>query len=54
VLGQAPRWFRSAQFAKTVNGKVVLICVAKEGPCQGKILSSMVPDAENMTKWGLW
>ncbi|MEV6593563.1 polymorphic toxin-type HINT domain-containing protein [Streptomyces acidicola] len=41
-------------FAKKVDGKVVVIFVAKEGPYQGKILSSMVPGAKNMTKWGLW
>ncbi|MDI5912012.1 polymorphic toxin-type HINT domain-containing protein, partial [Streptomyces sp. 12257] len=41
-------------FAKKVGGKVVVIFVAKEGPYQGKILSSMVPGAKNMTKWGLW
>jgi hypothetical protein len=36
-------------FAKKVNGKVVVIFVAKEGNYQGKM-----PGAKNMTKWGLW
>ncbi|MFF7644197.1 hypothetical protein [Streptomyces canus] len=40
--------------ASLVGGKVVVIFVAEEGPYQGKILSSMVPGAKKMTKWGLW
>ncbi|MFD5404293.1 polymorphic toxin-type HINT domain-containing protein, partial [Streptomyces griseorubiginosus] len=40
-------------FAKKVDGKVVVIFVAKEGQYQGKILSAMVPPAKNLLKWGL-
>ncbi|NEC87904.1 polymorphic toxin-type HINT domain-containing protein, partial [Streptomyces sp. SID12501] len=40
-------------FAKKVNGKVIVIMVAKEGPYQGKIITAMVPGAKNMAKWGL-
>ncbi|MFF0190290.1 polymorphic toxin-type HINT domain-containing protein, partial [Streptomyces sp. NPDC005244] len=41
-------------FAKRINGKVVVVFVAKEGQYAGKILSSVVPGAKNMTKWDLW
>lgn len=33
-------------FARKVNGKVVVVFVAKEGQHAGKILSSMVPGAK--------
>ncbi|MFF3325201.1 Hint domain-containing protein [Streptomyces sp. NPDC002889] len=41
-------------FAAKADGRVVVLFVAKEGPYQGKVLSAMVPGAQNMTKWGLW
>ncbi|MEU5992340.1 hypothetical protein ABZ806_25500 [Spirillospora sp. NPDC047418] len=41
-------------FAGRVDGRVVVLFVAKEGPCQGKVLSSMLPGARNMAKWNLW
>jgi len=41
-------------FARRVDGKMVVLFVAKEGPYQGMVLSSMVPGARNMTKWDLW
>lgn len=40
-------------FSRRVDGRVVVLFVAKEGPYQGKVLSSVVPNARNMTKWGL-
>ncbi|MGW3644579.1 hypothetical protein [Streptomyces sp. NPDC000878] len=40
-------------FAKKVNGQVLVIMVAKEGNCQGKIITAMVPGGKNMAKWGL-
>jgi hypothetical protein len=40
-------------FAGRVDGKMVVLFVAKEGPYQGKVLSSVVPGPDNMAKWGL-
>ncbi|MGW2274160.1 polymorphic toxin-type HINT domain-containing protein [Streptomyces yangpuensis] len=40
-------------FAKTVDGKVVVLFVAKDGPYQGKIIGAFAPTPENIEKWGL-
>jgi hypothetical protein len=40
-------------FAGQAGGKQVVVFVAKEGPYQGKVLSAVVPDAGQMTQWGL-
>ncbi|MXM68835.1 hypothetical protein GR925_36930, partial [Streptomyces sp. HUCO-GS316] len=40
-------------FAKKVNGQVVVIMVAKEGPYQGKVITAMKPGPKNLAKWGL-
>jgi hypothetical protein len=40
-------------FAGEVGGKQVVVFVAKEGPYQGKVLSAVVPDAGQITQWGL-
>lgn len=36
-----------------VNGTRVVLAVAKEGPYAGKVLTSVVPDATQVAKWGL-
>jgi hypothetical protein len=40
-------------FAKKINGQVVAIIVAKEGPYQGKIITAMVPNAKKLAEWGM-
>lgn len=40
-------------FAGEVGGKQVVVFVAKEGPYQGRVLSAVVPDANQMAQWGL-
>jgi len=40
-------------FAGSVDGRTVVVFVAKEGPYQGNVLSALVPSPENMVKWGL-
>lgn len=40
-------------FAGVAGGKNVVVFVAKEGPYQGRVLSSVVPDANQMSQWGL-
>lgn len=40
-------------FAGEAGGRQVVVFVAKEGPYQGKVLSAVVPDAGQITQWGL-
>ncbi len=40
-------------FAGTAAGRQVVRFVAKEGPYQGRVLSSVVPDAKQVVQWGL-
>lgn len=40
-------------FAGVVDGENVVVFVAEEGPYAGKVLSSVVPDAAQVAKWGL-
>ncbi len=43
----------SRGFAGTVNGRRVVVFVAKEGPYQGRVIPAVVPDASQMAQWGL-
>ncbi|GAB3698127.1 hypothetical protein GCM10027589_59560 [Actinocorallia lasiicapitis] len=45
---------QSIGYAGKVNGKVVVLFVATDGPYIGKVVSAVVPTAKNMQKWGLW
>lgn len=40
-------------FAGEAGGQQVVVFVAKEGPYQGRVLSAVVPDANQMAQWGL-
>jgi RHS repeat-associated protein len=40
-------------FAGEIGGTRVVVFVAKEGPFQGRVLSAVVPDANQVIKWGL-
>ncbi|MFG2999576.1 polymorphic toxin-type HINT domain-containing protein, partial [Streptomyces sp. NPDC048340] len=40
-------------FAGMVDGKHVVLMVAKEGPHAGKVLTSYIPDADQIIEWGL-
>jgi len=42
----------SRAFAGTVNGKNVVVFVATEGPFKGRVLSAVVPDANQAAQWG--
>jgi hypothetical protein len=44
---------RTRAFAGSASGKQVVVFVAKQGPYQGRVLSAVVPDANQMTQWGL-
>jgi hypothetical protein len=43
----------SRGFAGTAGGRNVVVFVAKEGPFQGRVTSAVVPDANQMSQWGL-
>ncbi|MFI0424447.1 RHS repeat-associated core domain-containing protein [Spongiactinospora sp. 9N601] len=40
-------------FAGKVDGRTVVVFVAKEGDYQGNVISALVPSPQNMVKWGL-
>jgi hypothetical protein len=35
------------------RGRQVVVFVAKEGPFQGRVLSAVIPDSDQMLQWGL-
>jgi YD repeat-containing protein len=43
----------SRAFAGQVGGRDVVVFVAKEGLYQGRVLSAVVPDANQLVQWGL-
>ncbi|MFD8994022.1 Hint domain-containing protein [Streptomyces abikoensis] len=43
----------SKGFAGKVDGRTVVVFVAKEGPYQGSVISAVAPDAQGLAKWGL-
>ncbi len=40
-------------FAGQAGGRQVVVFVAKEGPYQGRVISAVVPDANQVAQWGL-
>ena len=44
---------RTRAFAGSVGGRQVVVFVAKEGPYQGRVLSAVVPDANQVTPGGV-
>ena len=40
-------------FAGEAGGTRVVVFVAKEGPYQGRVISAVVPDADQIAQWGL-
>lgn len=40
-------------FAGQAGGRQVAVFVAKEGPYQGRVISAVVPDANQVAQWGL-
>lgn len=40
-------------FAGDVGGTPVVVFVAKDGPYQGVVVSAVVPDANQIARWGL-
>ena len=48
-----PRNTATRAFAGEVGGTPVVICVAKDGPYQGVVVSAIVPDANQLAQWGL-
>jgi RHS repeat-associated protein len=43
----------SRGFSGQVDGRTVVVFVAKEGPYQGSVISAVTPDAQGLAKWGL-
>lgn len=43
----------SKAFSGQINGKTVVVFVAKEGPYQGQVMSAIVPDTAQRSQWGL-
>ncbi|MGO1003638.1 hemagglutinin repeat-containing protein [Lysobacter sp. CA196] len=44
---------QSRAFVGEVAGKPVVVFVAKEGPYNGRVLSAIVPDKNQMAQWGI-
>jgi hypothetical protein len=40
-------------FAGEADGSQVVVFVAKEGPYAGRVISAIVPDADQVAQWGL-
>jgi hypothetical protein len=44
---------QSRAFVGQSDGRPVVVFVAKEGPYQGRVLSAIVPDSNQIAQWGL-
>ena len=43
----------SKGFVGEFNGQTVVVFIAKDGPYAGKVISSLIPDANQVVQWGI-